>query len=53
VLISGFERFYVRDKGERLGTNLVTGEDLMLTERRIVTFKRSTVVKRNLNGWEG
>jgi integration host factor subunit alpha len=50
VLISGFGKFCVKDKGKRRGRNPVTGEDLMLAERRVVTFKCSTVLKRKLNG---
>jgi integration host factor subunit alpha len=50
VLITGFGKFCVKDKGKRKGRNPGTGEDLMLAERRVVTFKCSTVLKRRLNG---
>jgi integration host factor subunit alpha len=50
VLISGFGKFCVKDKGKRRGRNPGTGEDLMLAERRVVTFKYSPVLKRKLNG---
>jgi integration host factor subunit alpha len=50
VLISGFGKFCVKDKGNRRGRNPQTKEDLMLAERRVVTFKCSPVVKRKLNG---
>ncbi len=50
VLISGFGKFSVKDKRKRRGRNPGTGEDLMLAERRVVTFKCSTVLKRKLNG---
>jgi integration host factor subunit alpha len=50
VLISGFGKFSVRDKGKRRGRNPQTNEDLMLAERRIITFKCSTVLKSRLNG---
>jgi integration host factor subunit alpha len=50
VLITGFGRFCVRDKGKRRGRNPGTGEDLMVAERRVVTFKCSDVLKRQLNG---
>jgi integration host factor subunit alpha len=53
VLISGFGKFYVKEKGKRRGRNPATGEDLMLAERRVVTFKCSTVLRRKLNGDEG
>jgi integration host factor subunit alpha len=41
VLISGFAKFYVKDKTKRRGRNPETGNDLMLDERRVVTFKCS------------
>ncbi|MEE8299918.1 MAG: integration host factor subunit alpha [Desulfatiglandales bacterium] len=41
VLISGFGKFYVKDKRKRRGRNPQTGNDLMLDERRVVTFKCS------------
>ena len=50
VLISGFGKFCVKDKGKRRGRNPQTSEDLMLAERRIVTFNCSPVLKRRLNG---
>jgi len=53
VLISGFGKFCVKDKGKRRGRNPQTKEALMLAERRIVTFKCSSVLKRKLNGGQG
>lgn len=50
VLISGFGKFCVRDKRERRGRNPATGEDLMLSSRRVVTFKCSQVLRNKLNG---
>jgi len=41
VLISGFGKFCVKEKGERRGRNPATGEDMMLEPRRVVTFKCS------------
>jgi integration host factor subunit alpha len=41
VLVSGFGKFCVRYKKERKGRNPATGEDLMLKQRRVVTFKCS------------
>jgi integration host factor subunit alpha len=35
LLISGFGKFCVRDKGKRRGRNPVTGENVMLAERRL------------------
>jgi integration host factor subunit alpha len=50
VLISGFGKFCVKDKGKSRGRNPQNGKRLMLAERRILTFKCSTVVRRKLNG---
>ena len=50
VRISGFGKFYVKEKGERRGRNPATGEDLMLGARRVVTFTCSPVLKDKLNG---
>jgi integration host factor subunit alpha len=50
VLITGFGKFCLKDKSKRRGRNPGTGEDLMLAERRIVTFKCSTVLRRKLKG---
>jgi integration host factor subunit alpha len=41
VLISGFGKFCVNEKKERLGRNPATGEDMLLPARRVVTFKCS------------
>jgi integration host factor subunit alpha len=50
VLISGFGKLCVKDKGRRRGRNPETGELLILAERRVVTFKCSPVLKGKLNG---
>jgi len=49
VLISGFGKFYVKDKGKRRGRNPQTGNDLMLDARRVVTFRCSGLLKDKLN----
>ena len=41
VLISGFGKFRVKHKTERKGRNPATGDDMMLTSRKVVTFKCS------------
>jgi integration host factor subunit alpha len=50
VLISGFGKFCVKGKRERRGRNPQTGNDLMLDERRVVTFKCSGRLKNKING---
>ncbi len=52
VLISGFGKFCVRDKGERKGRDPQTGEDKMLRARRVVTFRCSGKLKEKVRGWE-
>jgi integration host factor subunit alpha len=49
LLLSGFGKFTVRDKSSRRGRNPQTGEDLILTARRVVTFKPSGLLKDRLN----
>jgi len=53
VLISGFGKFCVREKGERRGRNPSTGDDMILEPRRVVTFRCSGKLKEKLNGLPG
>ena len=50
VLVSGFGKFYVKEKRKRRGRNPQTGEDLMLGSRRVVRFKCSGVLRDKING---
>ena len=50
VLISGFGKFCVKEKDERRGRNPITGGDLGLGARRVVTFRCSSVFREKLNG---
>lgn len=50
VLITGFGKFYVKEKRERKGRNPQTGEDLMLGSRRVVGFKCSGKLRERMNG---
>lgn len=49
VKISGFGNFVVRHKRPRIGRNPQTGEEIEITERRVLTFKPSQVLKAALN----
>ena len=49
-LISGFDKFCVREKSERLGRNPAAGDALMLPARRVVTFKCSGKLRDRCNG---
>jgi len=50
VKISGFGKFEVREKGERVGRNPRTGVEIMIPERKVPRFKVSQVLKDELNG---
>jgi integration host factor subunit alpha len=50
VLVSGFGKFCVKDKKERKGRNPATGEDAILSARRVVTFKCSGKLREKVNG---
>ncbi len=49
LMISGFGKFCVKDKNERKGRNPATGEDLMLSKRRVITFKCSQSLREKIN----
>ena len=50
VLISGFGKFCVRNKGERQGRNPATGKDMVLRSRKVVTFRSSKKLREKVNG---
>jgi integration host factor subunit alpha len=50
VKISGFGNFEIRNKDPRKGRNPQTGEEITISERRVLTFKPSQVLKERLNG---
>jgi integration host factor subunit alpha len=50
VLISGFGKFYIKEKHERRGRNPQTGEPITLAARKVVTFYCSGVLKEKING---
>jgi integration host factor subunit alpha len=49
VMISGFGKFCVKNKKKRRGRNPATGEDMILTPRRVVTFKCSGKLRGKIN----
>jgi len=53
ILISGFGKFSVRKKHQRIGRNPHTGEPIMLSEGRVVTFKCSGRLRAKINGDRG
>ena len=52
ILISGFGKFCVKRKNKRRGRNPATGSDLILRERKVVTFKCSGKLRNKINGSE-
>ncbi len=53
ILISGFGRFSVKEKHQRIGRNPKTGEPLRLPSRRVVTLKCSGVLQAAMNREDG
>ena len=49
ILISGFGKFSVKNKSGRRGRNPATGENMMLSPRRIITFKCSGILRAKIN----
>lgn len=49
VLISGFGKFSVKEKNQRRGRNPQTGDPIMLSPRKVVTFKCSGVLRERIN----
>lgn len=43
--LSGFATFTVRAKNERVGRNPKTGEEAMISPRKVISFKASGVLK--------
>jgi integration host factor subunit alpha len=49
VKISSFGSFSVRQKGERIGRNPKTGEEVPILPRRVLVFRPSHVLKNRIN----
>jgi len=50
VKISSFGSFSVRHKGQRIGRNPKTGEDVPILPRKVLVFRPSQVLKNRING---
>lgn len=50
IKLSSFGRFLVRAKSERIGRNPKTGIEVPITQRRVMVFKASNVLKARING---
>ena len=49
VKISSFGTFMVRSKGQRIGRNPKTGQEVPILPRRVLVFRASHVLKDRLN----
>ncbi|MBW0454403.1 MAG: integration host factor subunit alpha [Candidatus Kinetoplastibacterium crithidii] len=49
VKLSGFGNFNLLDKEQRPGRNPKTGIPTVISSRRVVTFRPSKILKRNIN----
>ena len=50
VKISSFGSFFVRQKGQRIGRNPKTGEEVPILPRRVLVFRPSHVLKKLIDG---
>ena len=53
VKISSFGSFTVRDKGQRVGRNPKTGQEVPILPRRVLVFRASNVLISMINGAPG
>ncbi len=53
VKLYGFGNFDLRDKKERLGRNPRTGEKVLITARRVVTFSPGNKLKARVEAYAG
>ena len=49
IKIAGFGNFVVKEKADRRGRNPQTGEEIVISARKILTFKPSQVLKSSIN----
>jgi integration host factor subunit alpha len=49
VKLSSFGSFMVRKKGQRIGRNPKTGTKVPISPRRVMVFKPSAILKRQIN----
>jgi integration host factor subunit alpha len=49
VKLSSFGSFGIREKGERIGRNPKTGEEVPITPRKVLVFRPSNIMKQRIN----
>jgi integration host factor subunit alpha len=52
LMVSGLGDFIIRNKRARRGRNPHSGSDIVISPRRVLTFKPSSVFKARLNQWK-
>jgi integration host factor subunit alpha len=53
INLSVFGNFMLRNKSPRPGRNPKTGEEVIISERRVVTFKSGLKLKSKLEAYDG
>ena len=53
VKLSSFGSFNIRQKGERVGRNPKTGQEVPITPRRVLVFRPSNIMKERINNGLG
>lgn len=53
VKLSSFGSFGIRQKGERMGRNPKTGEEVPITPRKVLVFRPSNIMKERINQGQG
>ena len=49
VKLSSFGSFGIRSKGQRIGRNPKTGQEVPITPRRVLVFRPSNIMKGRIN----
>jgi integration host factor subunit alpha len=49
VKLSSFGSFGIRSKGQRIGRNPKTGQEVPITPRRVLVFRPSNIMKQRIN----
>ena len=49
VKLSSFGSFGIRQKGERMGRNPKTGDEVPITPRKVLVFRPSNIMKERIN----
>jgi len=53
IKLTGFGNFTIRDKDQRMGRNPKTGEEKLISARRVVTFKTGQKLKLKVEAYNG